>query len=84
MLLRARSFERRPGHLAVVPEHSLKGRGARIHLILHGHTARLQRGVELVPVARKLESGGALQSWRATRNAATGSDGGGEPCGSDF
>src|SRR6202048_2490106 len=45
------------GHLALVPGHSLKGRGGRVHLILHGHTPRLQGGEEPLPLARALESG---------------------------
>jgi hypothetical protein len=41
------------GHLALVPRHSLNGRGGRIHLILHGHTPRLgYRGGEHVPLVR--------------------------------
>src|SRR5450631_1526945 len=64
----------RPGHLALVPRHSPMGRGGCIHLILHGHTPRLQGRAACAQGIGIRSAFGALRTSHLAQRRATGSD----------
>ena len=62
------------GHLALIPRYSLKGRAGRVHLILHGHTPRLERARSMSSGVGTRSAFGLLRTSHPARRRATGSE----------
>jgi len=57
-----------------LPGHSLEGRVGRVHLILHGHTPRLERARSMSQGVGIRSAFGLLRTSRPARRRATGSE----------